>query len=141
MISHELNDIVWKLKRKGKMYFLNASEERQILNFENSNAFKLPQKFKEWLIFSDGGELFLPAGVQLYGVAHKPLIDADCDDRPDKNYLIIGSLANGDPILCEKDSEKISIYNQEAGKIETDEIYDDFFSFLNDLPDLLGIQG
>ncbi|MBM6804002.1 SMI1/KNR4 family protein, partial [Mediterraneibacter glycyrrhizinilyticus] len=42
-------------------------------------------------------------------------------------------------ILCKKDGEKIAIYNQEAGRIENDEIYDDFMAFLNDLYDLLGI--
>ena len=52
-----------------------------------------------------------------------------------------GALASGDPILCEKSSEKIAIYNQEAGRIEDDEIYDDFIAFLKDLHDLLGIGG
>ena len=32
-------------------------------------------------MFSDGGEFFLPAGVQMYGVAHKPLINVKEDDR------------------------------------------------------------
>ena len=31
--------------------------------------------------------------------------------------------------------------NQAAGRIEDDEIYDDFTAFLNDLYDLLGIGG
>ena len=38
-----------------------------------------------------------------------------------------------------KNGEKIAIYNQEGGRIEDDEIYDDFVAFLNDLHDLLGI--
>lgn len=37
--------------------------------------------------------------------------------------------------------KKIAIYNQEAGRIEDDEIYDDFTAFLSDLYDLLGIGG
>ncbi len=28
-------------------------------------------------MFSDGEELFLPAGIQLYGIDHKPVIDVD----------------------------------------------------------------
>ena len=55
--------------------------------------------------------------------------------------MVIGALASGDPILCEKSSEKIAIYNQEAGRIEDEEIYDDFIAFLKDLHDLLGIGG
>ena len=88
-----------------------------------------------------GGFFFLPAGIQLYGIEHKPLIDVDNNDRPSEDYIVIGALASGDPILCEKVGEKIAIYNQEAGRIEDDEIYDDFIAFLNDLYELLGIGG
>ena len=90
-------------------------------------------------MFSDGGEFFLPAGIQLYGIEHKPLINIDNNDRPSDEYIVIGTLSSGDPILCEKAGEKIIIYNQETGRIEDDEIYDDFMAFLNDLYDLLGI--
>ena len=84
-------------------------------------------------MFSDGGEFFFPAGIQLYGIEHKPLIDVDKNDRPSEDYIVIGALASGDHILCGKDGERIAIYNQEAGIIEDDEIYDDFIAFLNDL--------
>lgn len=73
--------------------------------------FKFPVEYKEWLQYSDGGECFLPAGIQLYGIAHKPFIDVNDNNRLDDKYLVIGALASGDPILCEKDSEQISIYN------------------------------
>ena len=63
----------------------------------------------------------------------------DDDDRPDTTYIVIGALSSGDPILCKKSGEQISIYNHEAGRIESDEVYSDFFSFLNDLYELLGI--
>ena len=81
----------------------------------------------------------MPAGIQLYGVEHKPVVNVDNNDRPSEDYIVIGTLASGDPILCEKAGEKIAIYNQEAERIEDDEIYDDFIAFLNDLYDLLGI--
>lgn len=38
----------------------------------------------------------------MYGVAHKPLIDIEDNDRPDDNYTVIGALASGDSILCKK---------------------------------------
>ena len=139
MISEEIQRIVVELNKQGKMLFLDATTEENIKIFETEKEVNLPSKYKEWLQFSDGGELFLPAGVQLYGVNHKPLIDANDKSRPNDNYIVIGALSPGDPILCEKNSEKISIYNQGAGKIEDDEIYDDFISFLNDLYELLGI--
>jgi hypothetical protein len=141
MISDELKAIVEKLNAQGKMAFLEGATEEQIARFEKDHEVKLPEKYKEWLQYSDGGDYFLPAGVQLYGVAHKPLINAEDNDRPDEKYIVIGALSMGDPILCEKDSEQISIYNHEANRIEDDETYKDFFAFLNDLYTMLGIEG
>jgi len=139
MISNELQQIVDKFKEQGKMAFLEAATKERIDIFEKENDITLPIKYKEWLLFSDGGEFFLPAGIQLYGVEHKPVINVKNNDRPSEDYVVIGALASGDPILCEKTGEKIAIYNQEAGRIEDDEIYDDFIVFLNDLYNLLGI--
>lgn len=139
MVFDELKSIVDKLIDQGTMCFLEGATEEQISCFETTNGIKLPKQYKDWLLFSDGGECFLPAGVQFYGVAHKPLIDVEDDSRPDENYIVIGALASGDPILCEKFSERISIYNQTAGRIEEDESYSDFYAFLNDLYDMLGI--
>lgn len=139
MVSNELNNIIERLKTQGQMAFLDAATDQQIANFEKTNDLKLPLKYKEWLLFSDGGDCFLPAGVQFYGVAHKPFIDADDDNRPDDSYIVIGALSSGDPILYKKNEEKIAIFNRGAGRIESDEIYDNFFAFLNDLYDLLGI--
>lgn len=139
MISEELKAIIEKLKEQGKTIILEGATEEQITQFEKDHEIELPEKYKEWLRYSDGGELFLPAGVQFYGVAHKPIIDVDENDRPDEKYIVIGALASGDPVLCEKSSEKISIYDHETGSIDDELIYDDFYTFLNDLYDLLGI--
>ena len=84
MISEELKTIIDKLNEQGKMNFLEGATEEQIDQFEKDHEIELPKKYKEWLQYSDGGELFLPAGVQFYGVAHKPIIDVDENDRPDE---------------------------------------------------------
>lgn len=139
MISDELKIIIDLLNQQGKMAFREGATEEQISQFEKENEIKLPEKYKEWLRFSDGGECFLPAGVQFYGVAHKPLVDINEDDRPDDNYFVIGALASGDPVLCEKAGEKISVFDNETGFIEDELVYDDFFALLNDLYNLLGI--
>lgn len=139
MISEELKAIIDKLNEQGKMIFLEGATEEQTIQFEKDHEIEFPEKYKEWLQYSDGGELFLPAGVQFYGVAHKPIIDVDENDRPDEKYIVIGALASGDPVLCEKSSEKISIYDHETGSIDDELIYDDFYAFLNDLYDLLDI--
>lgn len=139
MISEGLKAIIDKLNDQGKMVFLEGATEEQITQFEKDHEIELPEKYKEWLQYSDGGELFLPAGVQFYGVVHKPTIDVDENDRPDEKYIVIGALASGDPVLCEKSSEKITIFDHETGSIDEELIYDDFYVFLNDLYDLLGI--
>lgn len=144
MISENLKPIIDKLKEQeqqtgNKMRFSKEATEEQISEFEQNNNLVFPSKFREWLLYSDGGECFLPAGVQFYGVAHKPLIDVNDDSRPDDSYVVIGALSEGDPILIKRDAETVAIYNQEAGRIEDDEVYDDFFAFLNDLYDILGM--
>lgn len=141
MISKELSAIIEQIKPQGKMRFLGGATEFQIVEYEAKNNIKFPLRYREWLLFSDGGEFFLPAGVQVHGVAHKPIIDVSDNDRPNENYIVIGTLASGDPILCEKNGERISIYNREAGRIESDETYEDFYAFLNDLHEMLGIGG
>lgn len=139
MVSEALKAIIDRLNGHGKMAFLEGATEEQISQFEQEHEVVLPQKYKEWLQYSDGGEFFLPAGVQLYGVAHKPLIDIEDDDRPNDNYIVIGALASGDPVLCEKSGEKIAIFGNETGSIDDELVYDDFYALLNDLYDLLGI--
>lgn len=141
MITEEIKLIVDKLRSEGKMFFQEGTTEERITIFEKEKGITFPSKYRDWLLFSDGGELYLPAGIQLYGIEHKPFINVENTDRPNDEYLVIGALASGDPILCEKAGEKISIYNHEAGRIESDEIYSDFIAFLNDLSDLLGIEG
>ena len=137
--SEGAEDLKEQLKGKGRMRFHGAAAEEQIRAFEEKNGFRLPAKFREWLLVSDGGLFFEPAGIQIYGVSHKPIIDLTEDDLPDERYVVIGVLCSGDPILLEKGKEEICIYNHEAGRIEDDEIYPDFFAFLKDLPAILGI--
>ena len=139
MISEKLKTIIDRLSEQGKMAFLEGATEEQIAQFEKEHEVILPVKYKEWLQYSDGGEFFLPAGLQLYGVAHKPLIDVEDYDRPNDNYIVIGALASGDPVLCEKSGERIAIFDNETGSIDDELVYDDFYALLNDLYDLLGI--
>ena len=104
MIHDELKEIVELFQKQGKMNFLAATTEEKLSSFEKETSVVLPQKYKEWLLFSDGGELFLPAGVQFYGVEHKPLLNVNDDSRPSDEYVVIGALASGDPILFKKNS-------------------------------------
>ena len=139
--NSELDAVISILQEQGSMNFMPEASDLLISAFEFQNGVTLPAKYKEWLLFSDGGECFLPAGVQFYGVTHKPTIDINYNDRPDDSFIVIGALASGDPVLCEKGSERICIYNHEAGRIEDDEIFEDFFDFLRQLGETLGTAG
>lgn len=138
-MSSEPEAVADLLRSQGQMSFVEPTTDALIEAFESEHDRQLPSQLKQWLLFSDGGDFFLPAGFQLRGVAHLPLIDADDEDRPDDSYLVIGTLSSGDPVLCEKSRERISIYNHEAGRIEDDETFADFFAFLTSLADVVGI--
>ena len=140
MAAKDIEAFIEKLTVGDDARLPNGATEEQITRFETECEVKLPSLFREWLLRSDGGDLFPPAGFQIYGIAHKPFIDINDDDRPDERYIVIGALASGDPVLCEKENERISIFNHDAGRIEEDEVYPDFLAFLNDLPSLLGLE-
>lgn len=127
------------LRSQGQMSFVEPTTNTLIGAFEAEHDLQLPSQLKQWLLVSDGGDFFLPAGFQLRGVAHLPLIDVDDPDRPDDSYIVIGTLSSGDPVLWERSSERISIYNHEAGRIEADESFADFFTFLTSLAAVVGI--
>lgn len=138
--SFDYSRLIEELEQLGKHRLFENAKEEEIELFENTNKTILPKNYKAWLKLTDGGELFLPAGLQLYGVVHTPTIDVNNDDRPDENYVVLGALASGDPILFRKGTEQICIYNHTAGRIEADEVYDNFYAFLSDLKEIVNIE-
>lgn len=127
------------LRSQGEMSFVEPTTDTRIEAFEAKHELQLPSQLKQWLLVSDGGDFFLPAGFQLRGVEHLPLIDVDDPYRPDDSYVVIGTLSSGDPVLCERSTGRISIYNHEEGRIEDDESFADFFTFLTSLAAVVGI--
>ena len=132
-----LQDIV---KNNYNHNLLDAATYSDISMFEQVNNIRLPRDYTKFLYLADGADLYLPAGVQLFGVSHKPTIDILCEDRPNDEYIVIGYLSNGDPVLFKKDNKEISIYNIKDNTIEDDETYKDFSSFLADLENILGLE-
>lgn len=137
-MSSEADAIADLLSSHGQMSFVEPTTNTVIGAFEAEHQFQLPTQLKQWLLVSDGGDFFLPAGFQLRGVEHRPLIEVDDPDRPDDSYVVIGTLSSGDPVLCQRSGERISIYNHEAARIEDDESFPDFFTFLNSLAAVVG---
>ncbi|MCD8159710.1 MAG: SMI1/KNR4 family protein [Clostridiales bacterium] len=72
MISEKLKLIVGKMNEHGTTAYLEGASEDQVAQFETDHKITFPVKYREWLLYSDGGDCFLPAGVQFYGVARKP---------------------------------------------------------------------
>ena len=138
-MSSESEAVADLLRSQGQMSFVEPTTDAVIGAFEAEHDLQLPSQLKRWLLVSDGGDFFLPAGFQLRGVAHLPLIDVGDPDRPDDSFIVIGTLSSGEPVLCERSNERISIYNHEAGRIEDDETFADFFTFLTDLAAVVGI--
>ncbi len=140
MDTNEAKTLAEELLAQSKdMKFLDAATEEQIAEFEKSKGIALPSKLKEWLMYADGGCFFLPGGVQIYGVAHKPFINVEDKDKPDDNYIVIGRMSWGEPVVYKKGEEEIDIYDHETGVIDADVRYEDFYAFLRGLYDLLGI--
>ncbi len=137
-MTAKLQEIIASLKSKSEMRFLPGVTQKRIEAFEKNNGLLLTNQYREWLQFSDGGELFPPAGVQLYGIAHRPVIESD--EEIGKQYVVIGSLASGDPIVSVKGTETVAIYNREKNRFEPDEQYDDFVSFLTNFREILGCE-
>ena len=49
-----------RFENQGKMRFKDGASPEQIKAFEKEYSVVLPSRLKEWLVFSDGGEFFLP---------------------------------------------------------------------------------
>ena len=132
MISENLKSIIEELENQGKMYFYKGASEEQIHEFETKNSIKLPDKYREWLLYSDGGGFF-QYDVQIYGVTHKPVIEINDDRSPDDKYIVIGKTLLGDPVLIEKGKETISIISLDDEETDSNVEYEDFFAFLRGL--------
>ena len=63
-----MNQVLQKLLDSGfPMDFQPAAAPRDIEAFERRMGVRLPAAYREWLTFSDGGEILVP-GTQFYGI-------------------------------------------------------------------------
>ncbi len=128
------------LKKYGRIKTEPWVTAEDIRRFEERTGIRIPALYREWLQISDGGYLFPPAGLQLYGVSHRPLIQLAADIPADGVYAIAGAMPYGDPVLFKVGSEEFMLFNQEDGRIEPEEVFPDFSSFLDHIPSLLGLE-
>ena len=106
------------LKNKDKMILYRGVTNECISKYESNNKLYIPDEFKSWLKFSNGGELFVP-GTILFGI--------ECDVSPidqkktlryanpseirkrmffiPLSYLVVGKLNFGDFICIDLNNE------------------------------------
>jgi len=106
-----------------------AATDAQIEAFEDKYHLRLPVAYKEWLKFSDGGEV---NGATFFGVNALPTLSDDADWSPIEGWIVIGFTANGDSIMFRENSRMVVIFDHETGTIHTGEMYDNFYVFLKD---------
>lgn len=126
-----MKDIIEKLVNyKNIMRFETGASEDLISNFEREKDIKFPEDYKEWLLFSNGGEIFVP-GTEFYSIDElKTNIHTRIDSSRPKSLLAIGKLNFGDPIFLDPSNSNIVQWDH-----ETDEEFlrwDNFASFLKE---------
>jgi len=134
-----MNEMIEQLKEKPKMKFLPAASDNEVMQWEKENGVILPGEYKEWLRFSDGGEIFIP-GAQLYGVKHKPLLSYfnqpdERGDLPDVFY-VLGEFCFGDLLCFVKGENNIIQWDHENWEEFTR--WDNFNAFLSEAEELFG---
>ena len=117
---------------------INTYENNLLIeDFETKNGFKLPASFKEWLEKDECPDHGDYGFCQFYRINKDPVINIkDVYMVSGCEYLVIGSLADGDPILCKKTKDtdnKLCIYDIHAGMIHENEIYNDIWALMNDI--------
>lgn len=129
-----------KLKKYGRIKTEPWATVDDINSFEECTGICIPALYREWIQISDGGYLFPPAGLQLYGVSHHPLIHLAENVPADGVYAVVGEMPYGDPVLFKVGSEEFMLFNQEDGCIEQQEVFPDFSLFLDHIPSILGLE-
>ena len=61
-MSSEADAVAGLLNSQGQMRFVEPTTETAIGTFEAEHELQLPSQLKRWLLVSDGGDFFLPAG-------------------------------------------------------------------------------
>lgn len=130
-----MNEIINSISKLPNMKFNVGASIEEIKKFENDTKIILPKDYKDWLVFSDGGELFIP-GINLYGVSNRPFIRRGDGIEAPENYIVIGRTIYGNA-LCFKDGEE-KIIEWEHESFEEFLVWDNFILFLAESEEMYG---
>ena len=117
--------------------FFPGVKKSEIARYEQEEGITIPTEYREWLMFSDGGEIFVP-GTRLYGIgigAEKTLVTVNAQEERylfalDSSLLIVGTLNFGDLLCLDLSSGEVVQWDH-----EDDEEYlrwDSFFNYLDE---------
>lgn len=120
-----------------RMFFVPGVSAEELDRYEQTQGVRLPEDFRQWLMFSNGGELFAP-GLVLLGIPAEKwnLATANTPESREEYELpedlyIIGIQNYGDPICFDHETFEIVQWDHET--LEASCAWDSFRDFLEDL--------
>lgn len=127
-VKERIEEIVECQKAGYIMEFYSPATEKEISDFEKENSILIPESYKEWLRFSNGGYMF-GSSISLYGVYNSrciPNIGKDFSKgMVPKEYGIVGYWGS-EHICYHKTTGKFFFYEYE----EPSQYFDDFSGIL-----------
>jgi hypothetical protein len=122
-----MGKIMERIRAMPHMKFSPPASDEQIKAFESAHEVTLPERYKKWLLISDGGDLF-KNGLFLFGVSRKPFIETEIlGGALPAGYAAIGALNFGDFICFAQNSECIVQWDHETGEeFDRWDCFDDF---------------
>ena len=119
----------WESNNRPVMEFLNKQRDNALLAREMS--IELRDFMDAWVTDENGNYVLTPAGTRI----PKPIGFVENE----LGFYRTFDLSDISQTAEAKERRRHGHYNKEEGKIEEEEVYDDFFAFLNGLYDYLGM--
>lgn len=127
-VKERIEEIMECQKAGYVMRFFPPATDEEISDFEKKNDILIPESYKEWLRFSNGGYLFGFGGPHLYGTltaSQTPIGDDFSNAMVPKEYGIVGYWGS-EHICYHKTTGKFFFYEYE----EPSQYFDDFSGIL-----------
>ena len=133
-----MEDLIKRLKKIGVgMFFEKGASQADIEAFEKEQALRLPEDYRQWLMFTNGAEIFAP-GCCLLGIDPGTWNLAKANTAAERtgyemidDLYIIGTQNYGDPVCFDRETFEIVQWDHE---IRTPACaWDSFSEFLEDM--------
>ena len=133
-----MKELIQKLQNStSRMFFVLGVSAEALDLYEQTQGIQLPEDYRQWLMFSNGGELFAP-GLVLLGIPAEKwnLATANTPEFREEYGLpedlyIIGTQNYGDPICFDRETFEIVQWDHENAEASC--AWDSFRDFLENL--------